>query len=710
VSSGAGIDRSEKRFSLRREWSRAFVIMLALLLIVAAAAVVGVTSLVQQVDATARQLRHESAATSGLEVALVAHEEIGHKLLSDEPIDRAAYLKQQNAVSLEFTQAIALFPTRDGMRATVVEARESWQAGLTQYGLWGPQIALMHGNHEVDNPLFGAASDATDALVDGIEGPSLIALDQGLAHDAILERILIATLGGLFGIAFAVTVYFRRRMTKDLLRPVAGMHEGVLKLQAGDFEHRIDIARHDELGELTEAFNGMAGALRDSHAALTIRATHDTLTGLPNRATLTERLAASFRPGAERRARHESVLFVDVDDFKEVNDSLGHEGGDTLLVQLADRLRDCVRPEDLVARLGGDEFAVVVIEEEGTTTGSEVAERILTALEAPFIVGEAQLVVSVSIGVAQRRAETSDAAELLRHADFAMYMAKGGGKSNFQVFDAQQHDAIVGRAALKTDLGHAVAKAQLRLDYQPVADLRSGEVVGLEALVRWQHPTLGRLAPAEFITLAEETGDIDAIDAWVLEQATRQAGRWRRSFPHCDRLWVAVNLSPSQLGNPQSLRAIERVLADPSVEARHVVLEVTETALTTDIEGGIESLTALKRLGVRIAVDDFGTGFSSLSALARLPVDILKIDRAFVSGPNLAPTSGAMLEGIIGLAQKLSLSVIAEGIEDQDQLDLLRGLGCASGQGYFLGRPVAAVEIDALLSAGALLDIALAVK
>ena len=533
-------------------------------------------------------------------------------------------------------------------------------------------------------------------------------MDQGLAHGADLERILLIVLSALFGLALAVTVYFRRRMAKDLLRPVASMHQGVVKLQAGDYDHRIEVVRRDELGELAEAFNGMAGALHDTHLALTVRATHDSLTGLANRASLTERLTSSFSPSSNRRARQESLLFIDIDDFKDVNDSVGHEGGDDLLIQLATRLNACVRPHDLVARLGGDEFAIVVMEDDDGSVAVEVAERILDALRAPFMVSGACMIVNVSIGVAQRRPTTSDAAELLRQADFAMYMAKGGGKARYQLFDAQMHDNMVGRSALKTDLALAVTSGQLRLDYQPVADLRTGEILGVEALVRWQHPTLGLLAPAQFIPLAEETGDIDAIGCWVLDTATRQVAGWRQTMDHCADLWISVNLSAFQLPNPHSLAAIQAILADPSVQADKVVLEVTETALAADVDGGIASLNTLKGFGVRIAIDDFGTGFSSLSTLASLPVDIIKIDRTFVSGQPSAAPSVPMLEGILGLANKLSLTVIAEGIEEPEQLDLLCTLGCNMGQGYLLARPAPAAALEALLASGGLLPVTVA--
>lgn len=706
----AGGEEQARTWSLRREWAKSFTIMLLLLLLAAATTLIGVRGVVDDVRGTAHQLNRESRTVAALRTALVSHEETAHKLLSDEPVDRAAFVQQQQQISRQLAAAELVFPTSHGLRAIVVATDKSWQKGLTDYGLWGAHGQALHGNHAAENPTFGASSDATVALLDGMEGPSLDAMNQGLVHDTDLERILIVALAGIFGLALTATWYFRRRMAKDLLRPVASMHQGVLKLRAGDYDYRLEIARRDELGELAEAFNGMAGALQDSHLALTLRATHDSLTGLPNRLSLNERLVASFSPGTERRARQESVLFIDIDDFKDVNDSLGHEGGDALLLQLATRLKECVRASDLVARLGGDEFAIVVVEDDAGTTAIEVAERILAALHVPFVIGDARLKVAVSIGVAQHRPEIADAAELLRHADFAMYMAKGGGKGRYQLFDAQMHDNMTSRSALKTDLAVAVAAGQLRLEYQPVVDLHSGAVLGIEALVRWQHPSLGLLAPVEFITLAEESGDIDAIGCWVLDTATRQVASWRETIAGCADLWVSVNLSAFQLANPTSLAGIQRILGDAVVDADKVVLEVTETALAADVDGGIASLNTLKGFGVRIAIDDFGTGFSSLSTLALMPVDIVKIDRAFVSGQASLLPSVPMLEGILGLANKLSLAVIAEGIEEPEQLDLLRSLGCGMGQGYLLARPTPAEAIADLLASGGLLHPAVAAR
>jgi diguanylate cyclase (GGDEF)-like protein len=696
-------DRATRRRSLRREWSRAFAIMLALLLVSAIATIVGVRGLVDQVRATARQLHVESVTVATLSGDVVAHEEVAHKLLSDETVDRTAFVQQQQEISSLFDHARTVFPVDHGMRATVVKAQQLWQSGLTTYGLWGTQVQALHGNHAADNPLYGASSDSVGALLGSLEGPSLDAMDRGLTHAGDLEWMLIIALICLFSLALAATVYYRRRMIRDLLQPVTTMHQGVLKLQAGEYDHRIAIARSDELGELAGAFNGMAGALRESHVALTFRATRDSLTGLLNRASVTERLSTSFAAGADHRTLQECVLFIDVDDFKEVNDSLGHEGGDALLIQLATRLNECVRPQDMVARLGGDEFAVVVVSNDPSGAAEVVAERILSALREPFTFSGVSLAVSASIGAAVRLPQTADAAELLRNADFAMYMAKGSGKNRFQLFDAEVHDSLVGRSALKADLALAVAADQLRLDYQPIIELTTGHILGAEALVRWEHPTRGLLPPLEFIALAEETGDICGLGSWVLEAAARQGAVWRRSIAGHADLWISVNVSPFQLADPDAVDDLRRVLADPSIEAKHIVLEITETALTADLGGGIAALHTLKSFGARVAIDDFGTGFSSLSTLGTLPVDILKIDRSFVSGQPSGAPSALMLEGILGLADRLSLPVIAEGIEEPEQLELLATLGCRMGQGYLLSRPISALALERLLLAGAIL-------
>ena len=409
AAEAVGFDGPGRTWSLRREWSRAFAIVLALFLVGSLGTFAGVRQLVGQLRNTAHGFDRQSTAVVALRAGLNDHEDRGHELLAGAPQDGAAFLRQQHEISSEFRAAASVFP--QGTETDVLaESARSWQAALTSVGLWGDAVPALKGAPAIGlQAVLGTNSDKARALLDGLQEPSLSAMRKGLADEAALERALVAAMAAFFVLAVAVTSYFRRRMGRDLLRPVAAMHEGVLKLQAGEYHHRIEVARRDELGELADAFNGMAGALSDSHVALTLRATRDSLTGLPNRESLLDRLTASFSPGNERRARQESVLFIDIDDFKDVNDSVGHEGGDALLVQLAARLNDCVRPHDLVARLGGDEFAMVVVEGEAGATAVEVAERVLAALREPFTVAATRLLVSVSIGVAQRTPETRDA-------------------------------------------------------------------------------------------------------------------------------------------------------------------------------------------------------------------------------------------------------------------------------------------------------------
>jgi diguanylate cyclase (GGDEF)-like protein len=433
-----------RSWSLRREWSRAFAVMLALLLLAAIASIVGMRSLVDQVSGPARQLRLESTAILELRTAVVSHEQTAHIVLSGDPIDVRAYLVEQAGIAHEFDTVASVFADSKPLQATVNEAHRSWQDGLETFGLWGDNVRTWHGVPDVENRPFGASSDGTVAMLDGLEGPSLDHMDSGLQHGADLETFLVVALTALFGLASAVTVYFRRRMTKDLVRPVERLRQGVLRLQAGQFGDRIEIPRHDELGELAAAFNAMAGDLQRIHAELTLRASRDELTGLANRATFVAALTALLDAGGGCDEPPESVLFVDIDDFKLVNDSVGHEGGDALLIQMAARFSSCVRGHDLVARLGGDEFAIVVTKDGDGSAAVGVADRILDAVRAPFVINGIPMSVTVSIGVAERLDETVDAAGLLRQADFAMYLAKGSGKDRFQRFDAHA-DPVTGR-------------------------------------------------------------------------------------------------------------------------------------------------------------------------------------------------------------------------------------------------------------------------
>ena len=418
------------------------------------------------------------------------------------------------------------------------------------------------------------------------------------------------------------------------------------------------------------------------------------LTGLANRTLLEEATVRALRRGPV------SVLFVDLDDFKDVNDSRGHAVGDELLLVLAERLRRCVRPADLVARMGGDEFAVLVA--SGPDVAHAVAERVLTSLAVPVLLDGGPVAVHGSIGVASSTEPGSeDAGALLRDADLAMYLAKAQGGNRLVVYAGGMAEAAQRRAELQQDLALATAAGQLEVHYQPTVLLADGRTTGFEALVRWHHPQLGTVSPAEFIPLAEESGAIIEIGRWVLRQALHQAAAWSASIGA--PLRMAVNLSPRQLMDDDVTRDVVAALADSGFPAGQLTLEVTEGVLVQDVERVVGQLEALRALGVAIAIDDFGTGFSGLSYLRRLPADIIKIDRSFVSDLAAGSSSASLISSIVELARTLGLAVVAEGVETDGQRRLLQDLHCGSAQGFLFARPEPAAGAAAHLPQAAAL-------
>jgi diguanylate cyclase (GGDEF)-like protein len=420
---------------------------------------------------------------------------------------------------------------------------------------------------------------------------------------------------------------------------------------------------------------------------------HDGLTGLPNRSLFIDRLGHAIDRG-ERSGAEVGVLFCDLDGFKTVNDSLGHSAGDRLLVSVADRLRECVRPADTVARLGGDDFAVLLEELRGPGDAARAAQRILNALEAPFQLASREVYVTVSIGIATG---VGDADTLLRDADLAMYRAKSEGKGRYAVYEPALHSAIVERLELEVDLRRAIERGELELAYQPIFNLRSGAVESVEALARWRHPTRGTIPPNRFIPLAEESGDIHALGALVLREACQRAALWRARHPGFPGLQVSVNISSVQLREPSLVDEVASALSDAQLEPDGLALEITESVLMDDVETASRRLEELKRLGVQIAVDDFGIGYSSLTYLQRFPLDSLKIERAFVDPIGRPDEDLALLRAIVDLAEIFGLRPIAEGIERQEQSQRLLELGCELGQGHLLAKPLSAADTDALL-------------
>ncbi|MFN8513497.1 MAG: EAL domain-containing protein [Thermomicrobiales bacterium] len=431
-------------------------------------------------------------------------------------------------------------------------------------------------------------------------------------------------------------------------------------------------------------------------AQLAHQAFHDALTDLPNRALFQDRLGHALDRAARRQAPI-AVLFLDLDRFKHVNDSLGHEAGDELLIAVAGRLARSVRSGDTVARLGGDEFTVILETIDEAAEAVLAAERIVAAFEHPFLVGNRSLAITTSVGVVLGRASQDTPADLLRYADVALYQAKEAGRARYAVFDTAMSEAALERAALEAELRQALERDELTLHYQPKVDLASGAVTGLEGLVRWQHPTRGLLLPGVFIPLAEETGLIRPLGLWVLAEACRQARRWCDAEP-LRPLVVSVNVSAVQLRQADFVPAVARILAETGVPPARVQLEITESVLMLDADRAAAVLEALKGLGLGLAIDDFGTGYSSLGYLKRFPIDTVKIDRAFVGGLGRDPEDTAIVRAVIGLAQTLGLHVVAEGVETEENLRRLRELGCELGQGYHFARPLPADEAGVLLA------------
>ena len=470
---------------------------------------------------------------------------------------------------------------------------------------------------------------------------------------------------------------------------VVASHRSGRRYSAIEQEILVALAEHTSLA-LTDART--VRALQVALASARYDALHCPLTGLPNRSLLRQRLEellAESRPAGTQV----SLMFLDLDGFKRVNDSLGHDAGDQLLVSVAERLRAVVRESDLIARLGGDEFAVLLDDRSEVGAAERVAERVLQAFDPPFVLPARDITLTASIGIAHRRAEGDGARDLLRNADLAMYAAKTSGKGRHVTFEPHMYAAVLQRLEVESSLRIALERGHLELYYQPIVDLRSSAVTHLEALLRWRHPVHGMIPPSEFIPIAEATGLIVPIGDWVLRTACEQAVTWQRHGP----VGISVNLSPEQLH--QSLPGrVREILEGAGLPPECLVLEITETLLTEDRPDSLEILRAVHALGVRLSIDDFGTGYSSLSRLRDFPVDQLKIDRSFIATVDRDPSGAALVSGLLALGDNLGLTVVAEGVETAAQRAFLADHDCAYAQGYLLGRPVPAMEMTRQLS------------
>ena len=425
---------------------------------------------------------------------------------------------------------------------------------------------------------------------------------------------------------------------------------------------------------------------------------HDALTGLPNRALFMDHLKLTIARAKRRDEQMFAVLFLDLDRFKIINDSLGHMIGDQLLVGIARRLETCLRPGDTVARLGGDEFTILLEDIQDASEAIAVAERIQKELRVPFNLGGHEVFTTVSIGIAPSTTGYDRPEDLLRDADTAMYRAKTLGKTRHEVFDKAMHARAMNLLQLETDLRRAVERQEFFIQYQPIVSLESGKLHGFEALVRWQHPERGPISPMDFIPVAEETGLIIPIGQWVLAEACRQMRHWQEKFTDCGPLTMSVNLSSKQFTQPNLIDRIKQVLEETKIDPHSLKLEITESVVMENIETATEMLKQLRAVGVGLSIDDFGTGYSSLSYLHRFPINTLKIDRSFVTRMVDKDENTEIVRTIVMLAQNLGMNVVAEGVETEEQLRHLQSLECEYGQGYYFSKPVDTEKAEQFLS------------
>jgi diguanylate cyclase (GGDEF)-like protein/PAS domain S-box-containing protein len=499
-----------------------------------------------------------------------------------------------------------------------------------------------------------------------------------------------------------------RQPVQDLLTAVVNPENSTLVLANHLLIRRdgLEVAIEDSAAPTRDRRGNVSGAVivfHDVSAAraktleLSHRAQHDFLTDLPNRVLLNDRInqAISF---AARYSKQLAVMFVDLDYFKKINDAFGHAVGDKLLQAVATRLVTCVRRSDTVSRLGGDEFAVLLSQVERAEDAVFSAKKILSALAAPYSIDQKHLDINASIGVSTYPSDGRDAETLIQKADTAMYDAKKLGRNSYQFFRADMQARVLERQRLETALRSALGRDELRLNYQPKIDLKTGEITGVEALLRWHHPDRGLIPPSQFIPIAEESGLIIPIGQWVLLQACRQARAWMDAGLPAVR--VAVNVSALQFMAKDFLSCVRAVLISTGVDPHNLELELTETVLMQDAESAVEKLHALKAIGVQLAVDDFGIGYSSFSYLRRFPLDALKVDRTFIKDLSADAGAATIVAAMINIGKSLHHRVIAEGVETREQLHFLQEQGCGEGQGYFFCHPVIAEKFAQFLESG----------
>jgi diguanylate cyclase (GGDEF)-like protein/PAS domain S-box-containing protein len=496
--------------------------------------------------------------------------------------------------------------------------------------------------------------------------------------------------------------WVKREITAHLDKQVA-QFECQHRILHQDGEYRWVLSRGSAIWDDAGRAIRMAGfqtditAWKQAEEKLVYEALHDTLTGLPNRIFLMERLRQALQLADRNKDYLFAVLFIDLDRFKVINDSLGHMIGDQLLIAISRRLSNCLRPSDTIARLGGDEFVILLADVKDRDSATRIADRIQEELLLPFSLDGHEVFSAASIGIAFSTVGYDRPEDLLRDADIAMYRAKAHGRARYAIFHPGMHSKAVALLQIETDLRRAIDRQELQLHYQPIVSLRTRQITGFEALVRWAHPQRGMVPPAEFVPVAEETGLITPMGWWVLQESCRQMQQWHERFPNPQPLTVNVNLSSKQF-SPHLVEQISQILAETQLPPQFLKLEITESILMENAESAVSTLSQLKKLGTLLAIDDFGTGYSSLNYLHRFPIDTLKVDRSFISKVDVDGEQLAIARTIITLAWNLGMEVVAEGVETMKQLAQLRSLQCDYAQGFLFSSPLDVKAVERLMS------------
>ena len=593
------------------------------------------------------------------------------------------------------------FETQDGgdfgeEASLISSARERWNSIMDRYDT----AMLDEFADELELATFlSQISIEVEELVadlDAAQASALVELQAAVSDTNDTKKLavgvaLLALVGG-FALVHAVT----RLLCGGVVGAVTGLREGARRLAAGNWGHRVDEEGPAELAELGKSFNAMSDRLRQSHTELEHRALHDHLTGLGNRNLVADRIdhACATR---QAQGRTDAFLVIDLDRFKNLNDSRGHSFGDEALIAAARRVTGCVRVTDTVARLGGDEFGVLLEGVDDIAEAEAIAQRIVTAMSSPIHLHNTEIVVTASVGIADA-AGAENSAELISGADLAMYEAKQAGGSTWRFFKEHLRDQLAERVAIEADLRTAVTEDQIDIAYQAVFDLETNRPVGVEALARWTHPTAGPIGPIRFIPIAENAGFVADLGWNVLQRACTQLAAWQSDYPHLDHFSVAINIAAAHLEEANFVDRVLQITDTAGIERTNLTLEITETMMLRPGSDARNKLQRLRENGIRISIDDFGTGYSSLAQLRDYPADTLKIDQSFITGIDRDPAKQALTRTIVELADNLGLTTLAEGIETPEELATVQTFACAQAQGFFFHKPTAAVDTEALLA------------